>query len=165
MDTILDLDLNAEVWNRYQYTSKDTDNTRITERFRSFPPGSGCKEIEYWIKRRFGPKPKQIYQKTLPIKKADICYYNQLMAHEQVDYDKEGLPARQTIQAWTAEFPKGYEIDLKINPCDDGSAPWCEWVLLQNGHECCCSDAECRIPQTITMEHNGKTFNITITEN
>ena len=77
---------------------------------------------------------------TITISSAALDRYNKLMQAECVDYEAEGIDRYTCVARWSAEFPEGFEVDIKVCASDCGEPLWCEAVLFQNGHERSCTD-------------------------
>lgn len=100
--------------------------------------------------------------KTLSIPSEEVWKYNELMQADEVDYEENDIPRYGTVKSWTVDLGDGYEADIKVCSSNDGEPLWCEGVLFLNGCECCCTEVDNRLDGMYVLEHNGKTFIVTV---
>jgi hypothetical protein len=82
------------------------------------------------------------FMTSITIPKRVIMDWNDKLRDGGLDYDELGYPEYSTVAMWTAKFPDGCEVDIKVNTNtrEDGDV-WTEGVLFdENGCELSCTD-------------------------
>ena len=85
------------------------------------------------------------YRTSIIIPKKSLMLWNdRLRSPGNLDYEELDFPQYATVAKWTAAFPNGTEVDLKINTnaLEDGDL-WAEAVLFdENGCQMACTEPE-----------------------
>jgi hypothetical protein len=66
----------------------------------------------------------------LEIPSDEIRKWNDLMSADRLDYDALGFKPNENVASWTAKFPDGCFVDIKVNTGEKDHELYCEAVLF-----------------------------------
>jgi len=71
-----------------------------------------------------------IIPQTLKIRKDELAKWEKMLLSNDIDYDKEGFADEECVQKWSAKFPDGREMDLRVcTNCREDKDVWSEAIL------------------------------------
>ena len=99
-------------------------------------------------------------EQTITISKETLGRYNSLMQSDSVDYEVQGIDRFACVDCWTAEFPDGYAVDVRVCSSDNklNEPLWCEAILFKDGGECSCTDVFDTLNRMWELNDDGKEF-------
>ena len=72
--------------------------------------------------------------------------------------DRDGVP-----YVFTARFPLGYEVDIKVcNAEKEGGGPYIDPVLFQDGHEVCTAEVDESLTSEFQFDDEKNHFTVTL---
>ena len=103
--------------------------------------------------------------KKIYLSKRDADFLNEIlsMTGDQI-YDKHGYKRDETF-TYTAKFPDGCYMDVKLVICEGEDTPYCEAVLFNpDGYEIAFTEPEYELLGEWTIKTEEKTYTVVLLE-